>query len=139
SGGSVSASNATRYSPWRSPEEPRRGANARATIRAMKKTGHSFADQTAVMILRSGGVLTQVSVLEKTFSIDTPDFGVLDLPRKQIKTIIYKNLPTYPPDFVKTMSGSELTGSVLNDPVRVSTADTGTISIAKSKIISIVW
>lgn len=101
--------------------------------------GHSFADETAVVILRSGDVLTQAEVLEKNFRIETPDFGELSLPRKQIKTIIYKNLPTYPTDFVKTMSGSEFTGVVLNDPVKVSTEDTGTVSIAKAKIISIIW
>ena len=79
-------------------------------------------------------------MLEKTFKIETPDLGTLTFKTEQIRTIVYKNLPTYPTDMVHTVGGSEINGSVLNDPVRMAAEDLGgEVAMAKAKLLSIIW
>ena len=60
----------------------------RKSTKAPRLIGHSFSNNTAVVILRSTGqVLNRVTVLERSFLVETPDLGVLDVPTKNIKTI----------------------------------------------------
>ena len=81
-----------------------------------------------------------VRILEKAFSIDTRDLGVLKVPQEKVKTVIYKNPPLYPDDMIRTYTGTELNGVILNDPIRMDAEEIGgKISIAKSKILSIIW
>ena len=112
----------------------------RKTKKVARLLGHSFSSNTAVVILRAGQVLNKVTVLEKSFRVETPDLGVLDVPTKGIKTIIYKNLPSYATDMLRTVNGSEFNGPILNDPVKMTSDDLGgTVSVAKAKILSIIW
>jgi hypothetical protein len=109
--------------------------------RATRLRGHSFAGDTAVVILRgTGQVLNKVTVVEKAFAVDTPDLGVLSVPTPKVKTIVYKNLPSYPTDMLRTVNGSEFNGVVLNDPIAlISDALGGKVAVPKSKILSIIW
>ena len=108
--------------------------------KAKRLVGRSFSNNTAVVILRSGQLLNNVTVLEKSFSVQTDDLGVLKIPTPNVKTIVYKNLPSYPTDMLRTVSSSEFNGPILNDPVKMKSEDLGgTVSIAKAKLISIVW
>jgi hypothetical protein len=103
--------------------------------------GRSFEGGTAVIIMRdTGQVINKATVLEKVFRIDTPDLGVLKIKTEAIKTIVYKNLPSYPTDLLRTINSSEFNGSILNDPIRVDSEDLGgTSSLARSKVLSIIW
>ena len=109
--------------------------------RSTRLLGHSFANNTAVVILRgTGQVLNKVTVLEKAFEIETPDLGVLRVPTPKIKTIVYKNLPSYPTDMLRTINSSEFNGVILNDPIALNSDDLGgTVSLPKAKILSIIW
>ena len=113
----------------------------RRATKSRRLTGHSFSNNTAVVILRSTGqVLNKVTVLEKSFRVETPDIGMLDVPTAKIKTIVYKNLPSYPTDMVRTVNSSEFNGSVLNDPIKMKSEDLGgTVLLPKSKVLSIIW
>jgi hypothetical protein len=103
--------------------------------------GKSFKGWTAVVIFRkTGQVLNKVTVLDKAFKVETPDLGTLTFKTTQIKTIVYKNLPTYPTDMLKTVGGSEINGTIANDPVRMTSPDLGgAASIAKASLLSIIW
>ena len=58
----------------------------------------------------------------------------------RIMSIVFKNLPTYPIDVLRTLGGTELNGTILNDLIRVQAQDLGgTVEIRKAKIISIIW
>lgn len=95
---------------------------------------------TAVVVLRdTGQVLNDVTVLEPAFRIKTPDLGTVTIPTSRVKTIIYRNLTTYPTDMLRTFNGTEYNGDVLNEPVRVRTADLGETALAKSLLLSIIW
>ena len=62
--------------------------------------GRSFPTGTAVIIMRNTGqVINRVTVLEKFFRIETPDLGELKIDTTKIRSIVYKNLPTYPTMF----------------------------------------
>ncbi len=112
----------------------------RKAKKAPRLIGHSFFNNTAVVILRSGLTVNSVTVLEKSFRVETPDLGVLDVPTKNIKTIVYKNLPSYPTDMLRTVKSSEFNGPILNDPIKMKSADLGgTLSVPKSKVLSIIW
>ncbi len=88
----------------------------------------------------TGQVLNQVTILERAFQVDTPDLGVLSVLTPRIKTIVYKNLPSYPADMLRTINGTEFNGVVQNDPVRMQSADLdGVVSVSKAKILSIIW
>jgi len=94
----------------------------------------------AVIILRTGQMVIEATILEKSFQLETPDLGTLTFKTAQVQRIIYKNSPTYQTDQLRTVKGSEFDGVVLNDPIRVEAEDLGgKTSIAKSKIISIIW
>jgi hypothetical protein len=114
---------------------PRRHASARKSI------GKAFAGDTAVVILRSTGqVLNRVTIPEKVFRIETPDLGTLSIPTRKIKTIVYKNLPSYPTDMLRTVNSSEFNGIVLNDPIEMTSEDLGgTVRVPKAKVLSIIW
>ena len=114
---------------------------ARAKAGPSRPFGHSFPDGTAVIILRNTGqVINKARVLDKTFRIDTPDLGVIAIDTSKIKTIVYKNLPSYQTDMLRTINSSEFNGDILNDPVTVEAEDfDGKVKIAKAKIISIIW
>ena len=103
--------------------------------------GRSFVGGTAVIIMRdTGQVINKVTVLEKVFRIATRDLGELKIKTEAIKTIVYKNLPSYPTDMIRTVNSSEFNGRVLNDPIRVDSEDLGgKASLARSKVLSIIW
>jgi hypothetical protein len=103
--------------------------------------GRSFAGGTAVIIMRdTGQVINKVTVLEKVFRIATRDLGELKIKTEAIKTIVYKNLPSYSTDMIRTVNSSEFNGRVLNDPIRVDSEDLGgKASLARSKVLSIIW
>src|SRR4051812_32188398 len=104
-------------------------------------TGRSFAGGTAIVIMRdTGQVINKATVLEKTFRIDTPDLGVLTFKTEALKTIVYKNLPSYPTDMIRTINSSVINGTVLNDPIKVDAEDLGgTAKLERSKVLSIIW
>ena len=112
---------------------------AKATKRLA--TGRSFEGGTAVIIMRdTGQVINKATILEKAFRIDTPDLGRLEIKTGAIKTIVYRNLPSYATDMIRTVNSSEVNGSVLNDPIRVDAEDLGgKASLARSKVLSIIW
>lgn len=57
-----------------------------------------------------------------------------------MKTIVYKNLPSYPTDMLRTINSSEFNGVVLNDPVEMESDDLGgVVQVRKAKILSIIW
>jgi hypothetical protein len=97
--------------------------------------GDSFADNTAVVILRATGqVLNRVTVLQKVFQVETADLGVLEVPTRKVKTIVYKNLPSYPTDMLETVKGSEFNGVIVNDPIRMKSDDLGgAVSLPQGK------
>ena len=103
--------------------------------------GHSFSNNTAVVILRSNGqVLNNVTVLDKVFRVEIPDLKVLAVPTGKVKTIVYKNLPSYATDMLRTVNSSEFNGVVLNDPIKVKSDDLGGIvSLPKANVLSIIW
>ena len=106
-----------------------------------KKTGHWFGGSgNAVVILRkTGQVLNNVLVENTTFSIETEDLGTRTFQTRRLKTVIFKNLPSYPTDMIRLLDGTELNGVIVDDPVTVSTADLGRIAIPKANILSIIW
>lgn len=108
---------------------------------AKRQPGKFLKGGGAILILRqTGQVIANASVLEKAFRIKTTDLGTLTLAIPQIQSIVYKNLPTYPTDVLKTVSGSEINGDVLNDPVNVEAADLGgKVAIAKARLLSIMF
>ena len=94
----------------------------------------------ALIMLRKGNAIDQATVLNKEFSIDTEDLGKLKVPTRLIKTIILKNLPTFPLDVIRLLKGNEMSGTVLTDPVRIESEEVGgKIDVALSKILSIVF
>jgi hypothetical protein len=95
----------------------------------------------AVVILRdTGQVLAHATILEPSFQVQTPDLGTLTLKAEHVQSIVYRNLPTFPTDALRTIGGSELNGVVLNDPVHISAEELGgQAALAKAKIISIVF
>ena len=103
--------------------------------------GHWFGGAgNAVVILRSTGqVLNNVIVKDKTFTIDTKDLGTQVIKRDRIKTIVYKNLPSYPTDMLRILDGTELNGVVTNDPVTLFTEDLGEIQVPRANLLSIIW
>ena len=113
----------------------------RQSARQRRLLGHSFAENTAVVILRgTGQVVNKVTILDKVFRVETPDLGVLKVPTPKIKTIVYRNLPSYPRDMLRTVNASEFNGLILNDPIAMKSADLGgTVSLPKAKILSIIW
>ena len=98
-------------------------------------------DGDAVVIFRNTGqVLNHAKVKVKKFRIETPDLGTLSVSSDNIMSIVFKNLPTYPTDVLRTLGGSEFNGNILNDPIRIEAEDLGgSQDIAKAKIISIIW
>jgi len=105
-----------------------------------KPSGKFVKGGEAVIILRSGQVIARAKVVEKSFRVATSDLGTLTFTIKQISTIVYKNLPNFPTDFLRTIGGSEINGVVLNDPVHVEADDVGgAAAIAKAKIINITF
>ena len=103
--------------------------------------GKFLADGHAIIILRNTGqAVTHVTVREKSFQVETPDLGTLTFKIPQIQSIVYKNLPTFPTDVLRTVGGSEINGNIVNDPVRVDAEDLGgEVDIAKAKLLSIVF
>jgi hypothetical protein len=103
--------------------------------------GKWFLGGKALLVFRrTGQVVTHVMVLEKSFRIRTPDLGTLTFAVEQIQSIVFRNLPAYPTDTLRTVGGSEINGRVLNDPVHVDAGDLGgKKTLARSKILSIVF
>ena len=107
---------------------------------AKKKTsGKFFANGEAILILRSGQVITNAKIMDKAFRVATADLGTVTVKVEQISSIVYKNPPNFQTDFLRTLGGSELNGDVLNDPVNIQSADLGTMAIAKAKIAHITF
>jgi hypothetical protein len=113
----------------------------KSTGRRQRLLGRSFPTETAIIILRdTGQVLNRVDVLEKRFSIKTPDLGVLKIETRKVRSIVYRNLPTYPTDVLRTVNGSEFNGVVLNDPIKVNADDLGgNARLPRAKVLSIIW
>jgi hypothetical protein len=105
------------------------------------KSGKWFLGGKAVVILRhTGQVITHATILEKSFRVRTPDLGTLTFAIEQIQSIVYRNLPAYRTDVLRTIGGSEINGRVINDPVRIDAGDLGgKRTVAKARIISIVF
>ena len=103
--------------------------------------GKFLAGGRAIIIFRNTGqVIAHAAILEKSFRVATPDLGTLTFKIPQIQSIVYRNLPTYPTDVLRTVGGSEINGDILNDPVQVEAEDLGgKAAIAKSKLLSIVF
>lgn len=112
-----------------------------ALARHLRTAGRSFPTGTAVVILRkTGQVINRVQVREKAFRIETPDLGVLTVETDRIRSIVYKNLPTYPTDVLRTVNSSEFNGIILNDPIAVEADDLGgAIELPKARVLSIIW
>src|SRR5262249_16939407 len=105
------------------------------------RAGKFLAEGHSVIIFRNTGqVIAQATVLERSFRVKTPDLGELSFKISQIQSIVYKNLPTFPTDVLRTVGGSEINGEILNDPVAVDAEDLGgKTTIAKAKLLSIVF
>ena len=105
------------------------------------RAGKFLADGHAIVILRnSGQVITHATVLDPSVQVKTVDLGTLTFKIPQVQSIVFKNLPTYPTDVLRTVGGSEINGEILNDPVRIDAADLGgATTIAKAKLLSIVF
>jgi hypothetical protein len=94
----------------------------------------------ALVILRKGNAIDQASVLNTAFSIDTEELGTLKVPTHLIKTIILKDIPTFPLDVIRLLKGNEMSGRVLTDPVHIDSEEVGgKMDIPLSKILSIVF
>ena len=110
------------------------------TASALSKAGNRFDQSKALVVLRLGNAIDQAKVLNKEFNINTEDLGTLKVPTKLIKTIILKNLPTFPLDVIRLLKGNEISGEVLTDPVRLDSEEVGgKIDVALAKILSIVF
>jgi len=103
--------------------------------------GQSSAARTAVVIFRdTGQVLNDVTVLDKAFTVEIPDGEPVEVPTPKVKTIVYKNLPAYQTDMLRTISGSEFNGVVLNETVTFQAKGLAKpVSYPKEKLLSIVW
>ena len=54
--------------------------------------------------------------------------------------IVYKNLPSYPTDMLRTLTSSEFNGVILNDPVRMKSDDLGgAVPVPRASVLSIIW
>ena len=97
--------------------------------------------QDALIFMRNTGqIINHAMILNESFRIETADLGIVTIKTADVKTIIYQNLPSYPTDMLRTNGASEYNGNVLEDPIRVESADLGgQAAIAKAKILSIVW
>ena len=104
-------------------------------------TGHWFGGgRNGVVILRSTGqVLNNVTVDDASFMIEMTDLGTRTIATTRIKSIVYKNLPTYPTDSMRLLDGTELNGTITNDPVTISTVDLGDVALPKKNILSIIF
>ena len=109
--------------------------------RRKKASGRWLNDGDAVIIFRNTGqVINHARVLDKRFRIETPDVGTITVATDNVMSIVFKNLPTYPTDVLRTLGGTELNGTILNDPIKVKAEDLGgTLEIRKARIISIIW
>jgi hypothetical protein len=105
------------------------------------KAGKFLADGHAIIILRNTGqVITHATVKEPSFQVKTPDLGTLTFKVSQVQSIVFRNLPTYPTDVLKTVGGSEINGEISNDPIAIDAEDLGgSTTIARAKILSIVF
>jgi hypothetical protein len=106
-----------------------------------KKAAKWLNDGRAVVIFRNTGqVLNGARIREKSFKVETPDLGTLTIKTDAIASIVYKNLPTFPTDVLRTLGGSEFNGEILNDPVRIDAEELGgEMPVAKAKLISIIF
>ena len=109
--------------------------------KSRKSTGRWLNEGDAVIIFRNTGqVINHARILDRKFRIETPDLGTIAVGTDRIMSIVFKNLPTYPTDVLRTLGGTELNGTILNDLIRVQAQDLGgTVEIRKAKIISIIW
>ena len=109
--------------------------------KSRKSTGRWLNEGDAVIIFRdTGQVINHARILDRKFRIETPDLGTIAVDTDSIMSIVFKNLPTYPTDVLRTLGGTELNGNILDDPIRVKAPDLGgTVEIRKAKIISIIW
>jgi hypothetical protein len=106
-----------------------------------KTAGRWLSDGNAVIIFRkTGQVVNHARILDRTFRIETADLGTVAVSTDNLSSIVFKNLPSYPTDVLRTLGGTELNGRILNDPIRVKAEDLGgTIKIRKARVISIIW
>jgi hypothetical protein len=109
--------------------------------RRRRQGGQSSAARTALVVLRDKGhVLNEATVLERSFTIEIPDGGPVEVLTSKVKTIVYKNLPCYPTDMLRTISGSEFNGVIVNDSVTFKVKDVEKpMSFGKETLASIMW
>lgn len=118
----------------------KRRPGAGAVSRRLAGAGRRFDQAKALIVLRRGNAIDQAKILDKTFSIDTEELGVLRVPTKLIKTIILKNGDLFPLDVIRMLKGNEISGTVLTDPVHADSEEVGgKITIPLSKILAIVF
>jgi hypothetical protein len=102
--------------------------------------GKFLASGKAIVILRDDQVITHATIGEKAFQVRAHDLGTLTFTLPQIQSIVYKNLPTYPTDVLRTVGGSEIKGEILTDPIHVRADGLGGgVTLAKAKVLSIVF
>ncbi len=118
----------------------KRPAKARAIPPRLARAGRRFDQTKALIVLRMGSAIDQAKILNKAFSIDTKELGVLNVPTKLIKTIILKNGSLFPLDVIRMLKGNEISGTVTTDPVHADSEEVGgKIDIPLAKILSIVF
>jgi hypothetical protein len=111
-----------------------------STERLLARTATKFDQTKALIVLRKGNAIDQAKILNKEFSIETEEVGVLHVPTKLIKTIIMKNGVLFPLDVIRMLKGNEISGRVKTDPVRADSEEAGgKIDIPLEKVLSIVF
>jgi len=110
-------------------------------VAGRKATGHWFGGgKNAVVVLRkTGQVINNVLIEDASFEVVTEDLGTRSIRTNRIKSIVYRNLPTFPTDMLRLLDGTELNGVVTNDPVTISTPDLGEIRVPKRNLLSIIF
>lgn len=82
-----------------------------------------------------------VTILDREFQIDVGEpVERRKVAADRIKTIVFKSLPTYATDMLRTVSGTELNGSVVNDSIHFRSDDfEEPITVPTAAVISIIW
>jgi hypothetical protein len=108
---------------------------------AKPKKGKFLLEGHSLIIMRNTGqVINHATILEKSFTIDTPDLGTIPVKTVNIQTIIFKNLPTFPVDVIRTVGGTEFNGTITTDPIRVEAEDLGgKKDLPAAKVLSIMF
>jgi hypothetical protein len=90
---------------------------------AKPKKGKFLLEGHSLIIMRNTGqVINHATILEKSFTIDTPDLG------------------TIPVNVIRTVGGTEFNGTITTDPIRVEAEDLGgKKDLPAAKVLSIMF